>query len=155
MHRHKYISSGSGLKPGLVQISEWRCIHVLISINIGHKKSCWPGSGWHLYAAWFLQAKPFGDVRLFAAAFKGTLEKQAYRAVFKSGSELPHSEGALRAQKVCDIKRDAGAPRKCRTLGRTPYIHAPQRGDYGHISAWKVRGYDTYLNDSDIGIWSC
>jgi hypothetical protein len=61
-------------------------------------------------AAYFLQAKPFG-VRQLAAAFKGTLEEQAYWAVFKSGSELPHSEGALRAQKVCGIRQDAGTPK--------------------------------------------
>jgi len=39
-------------------------------------------------------------VRQQAAAFKGTLEKQAIGAVFESGSEQPHiSEGALRAPK--------------------------------------------------------
>jgi hypothetical protein len=37
-------------------------------------------------------------VRQLAAAFKRTIEKQAHWAIFKSGSELPHSEGALRAQ---------------------------------------------------------
>jgi len=37
-------------------------------------------------------------VRQLAAAFRRTLEKQAPWAFFKSGSELPHSEGALRAR---------------------------------------------------------
>ena len=30
--------------------------------------------------------------------------------ILKSGSKLPHSEGALRAQKARGIRRDAGAP---------------------------------------------
>jgi len=50
----------------------------------------------------------FGDVRLFAAAFRRILEKQAHWDIFKSGSELPHSEGALRARKPCGIGRFGG-----------------------------------------------
>ena len=34
-------------------------------------------------------------MRQLAAAFKRIIEKRAYWAVFKSGSKLPHSEGAL------------------------------------------------------------
>jgi hypothetical protein len=39
-------------------------------------------------------------VRQLAAAFKETLEKQAYWAVFKSGSEQPHISERLRLQKA-------------------------------------------------------
>jgi len=35
----------------------------------------------------------FGDVRLFAAAFKRRFEKPAHETFFKSGSEQPHSKG--------------------------------------------------------------
>jgi hypothetical protein len=31
-------------------------------------------------------------------------------SIIKSGSKLPHSEGALRAQTVWGISRDAGVP---------------------------------------------
>jgi hypothetical protein len=45
----------------------------------------------------FWGGEAFG-VRYLAAAFKRTLEKQALWAVFKSGSMLLHSEGALGAR---------------------------------------------------------
>ena len=48
-------------------------------------------------AAYFLQGEAFG-VRQLAAAFNKD-------KTLKSGSKLPHSEGALRAQKVCGISR--------------------------------------------------
>jgi hypothetical protein len=57
----------------------------------------------------FFGGEAFG-VRQLAAAFKQSLEKQAYRAVFKSGSKLPHSEGALRARILYGIGRQ---PRHC------------------------------------------
>jgi hypothetical protein len=58
----------------------------------------------------FLGGEAFG-VRQLAAAFKLILEKRAFRAVFKSGSKLPHSQSALPAQKLWGISRDGGAPK--------------------------------------------
>jgi len=50
--------------------------------------------------AFFVQQACAGfGVRKQACAFREII---GYQAVFKSGSELPHSEGALRAQKLGD-----------------------------------------------------
>ena len=67
--------------------------------------------------------RSLSGVRLLAAAFKRTIEKQVYWAVFKSGSEQPHiSEGALRARKLCGIRRP---PRHC--LNRSYVKHFIRR----------------------------
>jgi hypothetical protein len=55
-----------------------------------------------------LRSEAFG-VRQQAAAFKGTLEKQAIGAVFESGSKLPHSDGVNPSSETISVSTLCGS----------------------------------------------
>ncbi len=58
-------------------------------------------------AAYFLRGEAFGYSLL---PLLKTLKIHVFHLFVESGSKLPHSEGALRAQIACGISRDSDVP---------------------------------------------